>query len=181
MPDKCIPTFVQSTNCNLLRDILRFALDATDEDICTANCTNPKLKNETSCQERMFSLSEFALLHDASKYWQGTIMIADAGALTFCHWDKFALGTWISCHEGEIGLGWLSHPSKAEHIAWQDDNKTLVGNWLFKVLRPGDAVYMPPGTVHMAFRRPLGQQTLGFAGHVLRRLEICPWLGVCWS
>lgn len=178
MPEQCIPDFVQSLNCNPIHDTLRIPLDAIDEDICTTDCTKQKRAGETACQDHMLTLSQFASLHDAWKYWQGIIMIADAGATTCCHWDKFALGTWISCHEGEIGMGWLSHPSAEAYVAWQSDNKTMVGIWLFKVLRPGDAVYMPPGTVHMAFRQSQGKQTLGFVGHVLRRSELVQWLGI---
>ena len=35
---------------------------------------------------------------------------------------------------------------------------------------------MPSGTVHFVFRRSGGGQTLGFAGHLLRRNDLTDWL-----
>lgn len=50
------------------------------------------------------------------------------------------------------------------------------------MLRPGNTVYMPPGTVHLVFRQPQGVQTLGMAGHVLRRsADLDLWLEVLYE
>ena len=102
-------------------------------------------------------------------------MLADAGALAKPHYDTFGFGTFVSCHEGEIGFSWLSRPTKAEREAHRSDAEPS-DRWSSKVLRPGDAFYMPPGTRHLVFRQPLGKQTLASAVHVVRYADIVQWL-----
>lgn len=103
-------------------------------------------------------------------------MLAEPGCITYPHWDKFSTSTWISCLEGEIGFGWLAEPSEEEKMAWLEDVAKPKGRYAFKVLRPGDAVYMPPGTIHFVFRRPGGGQTMGLASQMLRRADAVSWL-----
>ncbi|GIZ46251.1 hypothetical protein CKM354_000938300 [Cercospora kikuchii] len=173
MAQQCLPTFAQSLNCNLLRDIYRIILQVNDELICPADC--PKRTKTDQCCDgngHEITFNELFEVTAAAREHEGTLMISDPGSITGPHWDRWCLGTYISCHEGEMGFAWLSHPSTIEqHKRWTDTSKNgkPEGNWLFKVFRKGDAVYMPPGTVHVVFRLPEGQQTMATAGHFLRR------------
>ncbi|KAM3423148.1 hypothetical protein BST61_g601 [Cercospora zeina] len=173
MAPRCIPSFCQSLNCHLLRDIYRIVLDVEEKNICQDNC--PERKPHGQCCDHTpheITPSELADLSSCARQHEGTLMISDPGSITGPHWDRWCFGTHLSCYEGEWGLSWLSHPTLEQRMIWTDpgksDNKPE-GSWLYKVFREGDAVYMPPGTVHVVFRLPEGKQTLGAAGHVLRR------------
>nr|POE93380.1 hypothetical protein CFP56_19392 [Quercus suber] len=110
--------------------------------------------------------------------WQGTVMLAEPGAVTLPHADRWSYGTWIHCLEGEIGLAWQSYPTDEEREAACSDETRAVGKWLLKVLRKGDALYMSPGTPHLVFRRADKGQTLALAGHLLRRCDMLRWLNL---
>lgn len=180
-PESCLPHFVQSINCNLLRDVVRRALDATVDEICPEICPNAH-GDRLGCSNDGHKLTrkEYHRLMECWEHWQGTAMLADPGAITTSHWDSWGMGTWISCHEGQIGIVWRSHPSEQEvnYYLWDRAKAHTMGISIYKVLRPGDAVYMPPGTIHTVFRRPCGNQTLGFAGHVVRRSCLAEWIRV---
>ena len=160
-PGNFLPEFLQSQNCSLLTDIRRIVLAADyvapDDDF-----------------DRNTLSTHFDSLVATS------FLLAEAGALTLPHTDFFGYGTWITCLEGEIGYAWLNHPTEAQLEAWRKDEDGLLGrgDWLFKVLRPGDSTYTNPGTVHYVFRLPNGKQTLAAAGHLLRRSDVCQWLKV---
>ncbi|KAF2159447.1 hypothetical protein M409DRAFT_30065 [Zasmidium cellare ATCC 36951] len=179
-PQHCVPHFMQSLNCNFLQDVLRRALDDTAE-ICPEVCP-AALPNRLGCSNETHKLThrEFHKLKENSGFWQGTVMLAEPGAITTSHFDTWSMGTWISCHEGQIGLIWRSHPTDDEMrnqlVNDEDAGYHLEGTSIYKVLRPGDAVYMPSGTIHTVFRKPSGKQTLGLAGHIVRRSAAASWL-----
>lgn len=175
MLDHGIPRFMQSAQCSLLPDILRRVLDCEADELCDCADATGAGAGNAPCGHKI-TRAEFATLHHTWRYWQGTVMLAEPGAITYPHWDKYSTSTWIACLEGEIGCGWLSDPSDEEKTSWLKDVARPAGRWLFKVLRPGDAVYMPPGTVHFVFRRPRGGQTMGFASQMLRRADTMAWL-----
>lgn len=173
--EECKPLFVQSLNCNFLKDIVRRVLDPTKDEICQENC-NGAYNNRLGCRIHELTRTEFHALQESRELWQGTMMLADPGAITLAHCDNWGLSTWISCHEGELGLIWRSHPSEQERNDHLYERHQSRGRSLYKVLRPGEAVYMPCGTIHTVFRRPRGNPTLAFAGHILRRTAIARWL-----
>ena len=100
---------------------------------------------------------------------------ADRSTLLFSDYGTYGFATFISCYEGEIGLAWLSHPTEQERKA-RREHADPSNRWRFKILRPGNAVYMPPGTRHLVFRPPQGNQTLGSAIHVVRYFDVVEWL-----
>ncbi|KXT18017.1 hypothetical protein AC579_9607 [Pseudocercospora musae] len=164
------PDFLDSTNCRLLRDFDRaLSFGIAPLDICLEDCENDKSDVDTCCNRHAMTLAQLTTLQNALALWRGTLMLADAGAITLSHWDKILFGTWISCYEGEIGFAWLSHPDQKVIESFLKNSSKVEGTWLYKVIRPGESLYMPPGTIHTVFRRPQGTQTLGMAGHILRR------------
>ncbi|KJX95533.1 hypothetical protein TI39_contig4106g00005 [Zymoseptoria brevis] len=167
-----VPEFLQSNQCQLLNDLMRMMVNPDLGGICPPGCS----ASDQSCDKHIVTLSELNDLRFFYAHWQSTLMISDPGAVTLSHFDRFSLGTWISCYEGEIGICWLNHPSEKEQMACINTESRIPTNTLFKVLRAGDAVYMPPGTVHIVWRLPQGGQTMGMAGHILRRGHLDGWL-----
>lgn len=173
MLDNGMPRFLQNAKCTLLHDIMRRQLDCEPRDFCT--CDDDEGEESAHCDHHI-KREEFHELHNSWQYWPGTVMLAEPGSITYPHWDKYATSTWISCLEGEIAFGWQSKPKGKALASWLEDLGEPRGRWCFRVLRPGEVVYMPPGTVHLVFRRPGGGQTMGFAGQMLRRADTLDWL-----
>ena len=99
-------------------------------------------------------------------------MLAEAGALTQPHFDSFGFGTFLVCAEGEIGFAWsVNCLDKPGGVDASD-------RWVYKVLRPGDAVYIDPGRYHLVFRLLGGKQTCGYAARALRYCDVVKWLNV---
>lgn len=170
-----MPDFVQTPACNLLRDVMRYLLDVSPVNICQDDCKGKKAANRC-CNKHFLTTGEFAELQQGWRHWQGSVMLAEAGALTLPHVDKWGFGTFLSCLEGEMGFAWLSHTSDEQLEAVLAGTDAPDEEWLFKVLRPGDAVYMSPGTPHLVFRLPQGKQTMGLAGHLVRRCDVEQWV-----
>ena len=175
LPDSGMPDFVKTAGCTLLRDIMRIVLDINSDGLCPEGCPD-KQATELRCNVHELRAEEFVTLQTGWSHWQSSMMLAEPGAITLPHWDKYSLGTWICCYEGEMGFAWLGHPSEAERTRWHSNNSKAKGRWLYVVLRAGDAIYLPPGTVHLVFRQPEGQQTLGTGGHLIRRADLNLWL-----
>lgn len=166
-----MPDFLRHPNCNMMRDILRFIQSPDIDDICPATCPNHG-KTAERCQKHLLTADEVVVLNQVYRHWLGTIMIAEAGALTQPHFDTFGFGTFICCAEGEIGFAWTSEATaRKKGVSARD-------RLLFKVLRPGDAVYMDPGRYHLVFRLPGGKQTMGSSPRVLRYGDVERWLDI---
>lgn len=104
-------------------------------------------------------------------------LVAQAGALTEPHQDSHGYSTYITVNQGLFGYGWLSNPTPAERAAWsQAHDRFIGGRWRYVLLRPGQTVYFPAGTVHFVFRLPATGNTLAFGGHVLRCSQIVRWV-----
>ena len=101
-------------------------------------------------------------------------MMAEAGAYTPRHYDSLGFGTMICCYEGEIGFAYqtTSLESQAAQKARQKQE------WLYRVIRPREVVYVPPGIYHTVFRAPEGSQTLATAMRVLRYRDTVTWLKI---
>lgn len=103
-------------------------------------------------------------------------LLAQAGALTEPHQDSHGYSTFITLNTGCIGFGWLSHPTQEVRAAWRKDPLSFRdGNWRYVVLKPGQTVYFPAGTVHHVFRLPAAGHSLAYGGHVLRCSNIVHW------
>ncbi|GAB7323234.1 hypothetical protein MBLNU13_g05723t1 [Cladosporium sp. NU13] len=103
-------------------------------------------------------------------------LLAEAGALTEPHQDSHGYSTYITANQGMIGFGWLSYPSAEEREHWIEDPESIPGDrYRYVVLKPGQTVYFPAGTVHFVFRLPSAGHTLAFGGHVLRCSNIAHW------
>nr|POE75150.1 hypothetical protein CFP56_63385 [Quercus suber]POE94771.1 hypothetical protein CFP56_17008 [Quercus suber] len=158
-PGECpLPEFLDGLDYELLPDVTQRAIG-----FATRARRDEKQDAEEDVEVWKRSLSWF--------------LLAEAGALTTTHQDALGLGTWISCHQGEIGFAWLSRPSEKETRCWQmDPDRFHGGNWRFKVLRPGETVYFDPGLIHFVFRQSGDeQQTLAFGGHSFRRSIAGTW------
>jgi predicted NUDIX family phosphoesterase len=73
----------------------------------------------------------------------------------------------------------MSHPTKEQREEWigniehHDDTK----QWRYWILKPGQAILFPSGTIHSVFRIRKGQ-TLGLGGHILQWSGIDQWIDV---
>ncbi|KAF7189864.1 hypothetical protein HII31_08686 [Pseudocercospora fuligena] len=104
-------------------------------------------------------------------------LLAESGALTEPHQDSHGYSTFITVNQGEVGFGFLSHPTVEEREGWRKHPQQFTGGkWRYIVLKPGQTVYFPAGTVHMVFRLPSAGHTLAFGGHVLRCSNIVHWV-----
>ncbi|KAK3115148.1 hypothetical protein LTR53_005790 [Teratosphaeriaceae sp. CCFEE 6253] len=175
-PHNSTPPFLQQPSCNLLRDIMRLLLDCEESDICSDACPNARSDGEC-CRKHFLTLGELLELTQCWRRWDASLMLAEAGALTPPHTDRYGLGTCISCLEGAIGYGYLPRPSDADAQACLAGTVQPGKRWRFRVLRPGDAVYSSPGTPHLVFRLPRGGgQTLGVSVQVVRRVDVGLWV-----
>lgn len=106
------------------------------------------------------------------------MLLAESGALTASHQDSHDYATFLTVNEGQIGFSWLDRPTKAELEDWAQDPYGFQGGpWCFVMMRPGETVYFPSGTVHFVFRlRGDGQQTMAIGGHLLRFSDIVQWV-----
>ncbi|QIW99391.1 hypothetical protein AMS68_004909 [Peltaster fructicola] len=76
-----------------------------------------------------------------------------------------------------MGYGWLHKPTNVQRQKWlKNPHKFSEAEWRYRVLRPGDTVYFPAGTVHFVYRHPNAGHTLAFGGHVLRCSTIVQWI-----
>jgi len=103
-------------------------------------------------------------------------LLAQGGALTEPHQDSHGYNTYITINQGTVGFGWLSNPTVEERLAWcKAPDKYAGGKWCCVILRPGQTVFFPSGTVHFVFRLAALGDTLAFGGHVLRCSQIVRW------
>lgn len=104
-------------------------------------------------------------------------LLAEPGALTEPHQDSHGYSTYITTNQGLIGFGWLSYPSDKERKTWSESAGDIPGDrFRYVVVKPGQTVYFPAGTVHFVFRLPSAGPTLAFGGHVLRCSNIVHWV-----
>lgn len=104
-------------------------------------------------------------------------LLAESGALTEPHQDSHGYSTYITANQGRIGFGWLSYPTAEERKTWITDPASVPGDrFRYVVLKPGQTVFFPAGTVHFVFRLPSAGHTLAFGGHVLRCSTILQWV-----
>ena len=104
-------------------------------------------------------------------------LLSQGGGLTEPHQDSHGYSTYITVNQGIMGFGWLANPTPEERAAWNASPQNFTGGkWRYLVLRPGQTVYFPGGTLHFVFRLPAAGDTLAFGGHVLRCSQIVHWV-----
>ncbi|KAM0301552.1 hypothetical protein HYE67_006625 [Fusarium culmorum] len=107
------------------------------------------------------------------------ILLSEGGNHTPMHVDSHGLATFITVQQGEIGFGWIAHETPQDRL---DIHKEQIPDSLkrkarYLVLRPGQTVYMPSGTIHFIFRRE-NIPTMATGGHVLTWKSIPKWLSI---
>ncbi|EMC95794.1 hypothetical protein BAUCODRAFT_503931 [Baudoinia panamericana UAMH 10762] len=168
-----IPLFLQDPSCNVLADVVRGVFDISAGVICTDACTNERTSSPHCCNEHLTQAVE---LKTGWRQWSGAIMFAEAGAVTEAHWDYWGFSTWVTCLEGEMGLGFLPDATEADRIALLEQRLQPDNRWRYRFLRPEDTVYFSGGTPHLFFRLPEGRQTAGLGGHIVRRPDVESWI-----
>ncbi|KAM7205170.1 hypothetical protein V8F20_003307 [Naviculisporaceae sp. PSN 640] len=109
-------------------------------------------------------------------------LLSEGGNLTGPHQDAHAFDTWIQVQEGAFGFGWMARPTYEELTQWmaqplQQPNATFGNKWRHVVLKPGQTVFFPAGTIHYVFRIK-GYQTLATGGHNIRWNFLPRWLQI---
>nr|POE78484.1 hypothetical protein CFP56_60716 [Quercus suber] len=145
--------------------------------------TRPRFLNQENC--RLLTKIKFPGKKSAARNgylpgWKEVekwVLVAEAGAVTGPHQDSHGFNTYITVQQGLVGFGWLSNPTPDERAAWVADTDHFAGGrWRYVVLKPGQTVAFPSGTVHFVFRSPTGGHTLAFGGHYLRCSQIVSWV-----
>ncbi|KAK8029399.1 hypothetical protein PG993_010690 [Apiospora rasikravindrae] len=93
--------------------------------------------------------------------------------------DSHGLATWITIQEGQFGFAWMSRPTTEQRQAWMQDIEYYDQGqqWRYWILKPGQTVFFPSGTIHSVFR--IRQtQTLGLVGHILQWSGLEQWIDV---
>ncbi|CEI39922.1 unnamed protein product [Fusarium venenatum] len=103
----------------------------------------------------------------------------NCGNHTGMHVDTHGLATFITVQQGEIGFGWIAHETPQDRLDIHKDKipDSLKRKARFIVLRPGETVYMPSGTIHFIFRRQ-AVPTMATGGHILTWKSIPKWLSI---
>jgi hypothetical protein len=156
LPRSVLPSFLTGEDCQLLSRVRDVLLEGASAERCTA------------------PIAEWNKWKDDEDW----VLLAQGGACTLTHQDSCGKATWLTVQEGQLGFGWMSHPSKEETRSWSADPNGFTGGQLrYVVLRPGQTIYFEAGTVHFVFR--LEQyQTLLVGGHVLRWSRIDSWIEI---
>lgn len=106
------------------------------------------------------------------------VLMSEGGHNTAPHMDSHGWSTWITIQEGNFGFGWLSRPTDKERDDWMSNPLEYTGgNWRFVILKPGQTVFFPSGTVHFVFRLH-DKQTLALGGHLLQWTALVRWVEV---
>lgn len=150
LPQSILPNFLTGENCQLLLRVRNTVL------------------MENSAERVVASTQEWNEWKNVLEW----VLMSEGGHNTAPHTDSHGFGTWLTVQEEGIGFGWMSLPTSEEREAWMADPHGYTGGrWRYVVLKPGQSLYFPPGTIHFVFRVP-SRQTLALGGHVLQ------WSGI---
>lgn len=154
LPPSILPSFLTGENCQLLPRIRDSLLD------------------RHSAERTKASREEWNEWTDLLEW----VLMSEGGHNTAPHMDSHGWSTWITIQEGQFGFGWLSRPTDQEQNSWiKDPLKYTGGNWCFVILKPGQTVFFPSGTIHFVFRL---EQTLALGGHLLQWTSLERWVQV---
>lgn len=156
LPPSILPGFLTGENCQLLPRI---------RDSLLEGHTAERIKASREEWNEWTELLEWVLM-------------SEGGHNTAPHMDSHGWSTWITIQEGNFGFGWLSRPTEKEQEDWMKDPLAYTGgNWRFVILKPGQTVFFPSGTVHFVFRLHTAQ-TLALGGHLLQWTALERWVQV---
>ncbi|KAK3901961.1 hypothetical protein C8A05DRAFT_15915 [Staphylotrichum tortipilum] len=157
--ESTLPTFLSGENCGLLLQVRNRVLMGSSAERVTA------------------SLQTWAEWKDVIKW----ALLSEGGHHTAPHMDSHGYATWITAQEGCIGVAWMSFPTEEERNAWMaEPHRHTGGRWRYIILKPGQTVFFPPGTIHFVFR-VRHHQTLALGGHILqwssiqRSIQVMLW------
>lgn len=156
LPPSILPSFLTGENCQLLPRIRDALL-------------------EGHCAERIKATREEWNEWTELLEW---VLMSEGGHNTAPHMDSHGWSTWITIQEGNFGFGWLARPTDEEQEEWMNDPLNYTGgNWRFVILKPGQTVFFPSGTVHFVFRLH-AEQTLALGGHLLQWTALERWVQI---
>lgn len=156
LPPSILPSFLTGENCQLLPRIR--------DSLLEGHCAE-RIKASRDEWNEWTELLEWVLM-------------SEGGHNTAPHMDSHGWSTWITIQEGNFGFGWLSRPTEKEQEDWMKDPLAYTGgNWRFVILKPGQTVFFPSGTVHFVFRLHAAQ-TLALGGHLLQWTALERWVQV---
>lgn len=156
LPPMVLPDFLTGENCQLLPRIRDSLLEGHTAERTKANRDD---------------WNEWTDLLD----W---VLMSEGGHNTAPHMDSHGWSTWITIQEGNFGFGWLSRPTDKEREDWMSNPLGYTGgNWRFAILKPGQTVFFPSGTIHFVFRLH-DKQTLALGGHLLQWTALERWVEV---
>lgn len=156
LPPAILPRFLTGENCQLLPRIRDSLLEGHSAERTKAN--REEWNEWTDLLE-----------------W---VLMSEGGHNTAPHMDSHGWSTWITIQEGRFGFGWLSRPTDKEQDAWMKDPMEYTGgDWRYVILKPGQTVFFPSGTVHFVFRLQ-AEQTLALGGHLLQWTSLELWVQV---
>lgn len=156
LPPSILPSFLTGENCQLLPRIRDALL-------------------EGHCAERIKASKEEWNEWTELLEW---VLMSEGGHNTAPHMDSHGWSTWITIQEGNFGFGWLARPTDEEQEEWMNDPLNYTGgNWRFVILKPGQTVFFPSGTVHFVFRLH-AEQTLALGGHLLQWTALERWVQI---
>jgi hypothetical protein len=152
-----LPDFLTGWNCQLLARIRDKVLDGDSAERTVAS-------REAWAEWR--EIEHWALL-------------SEGGHCTAAHTDSHGLATWITIQEGLFGFAWMSRPTEEQLAAWMANEEHFDEGqpWRYCILKPGQTIVFPSGTIHCVFRVRHGQ-TLGLGGHILQWSGIRQWMDV---
>ncbi|KAH6697080.1 hypothetical protein F5X68DRAFT_238421 [Plectosphaerella plurivora] len=106
-------------------------------------------------------------------------LMSEGGHCTAPHMDSHGLATWITVQEGLFGFVWMSRPTSLQREEWMRDPDTSARDqqWRFLILKPGQTIFFPSGTIHGVFRTR-SSATLALGGHVLQWSGISSWIDI---
>ncbi|POS70243.1 hypothetical protein DHEL01_v211362 [Diaporthe helianthi] len=156
LPPSILPSFLTGENCQLLPRIRDALL-------------------EGHCAERIKASREEWNEWTELLEW---VLMSEGGHNTAPHIDSHGWSTWITIQEGNFGFGWLARPTDEEQEDWMNAPLSYTGgNWRFVILKPGQTVFFPSGTVHFVFRLH-AEQTLALGGHLLQWTALERWVQI---
>jgi hypothetical protein len=152
-----LPSFLSGRNCQLLSRI------------------RDQVLNGHSAERAQVSRDDWSEWKDI-EYWA---LLSEGGHCTAPHMDGHGLATWITVQQGCFGFVWMSRPTRDQRREWMTDIEHYDDDqrWRYWILKPGQTVYFPSGTIHGVFRLR-GEQTLALGGHILQWSGINQWADV---
>jgi hypothetical protein len=137
----------------------------------------PDFLSSTNCQ----LLHSFNAISPrlVSKRTVNFLLLSEGGNHTPIHVDSHGLATFITIQQGEVGFGWIANATKQDRLDIHKDalSDSLKRKARYIILRSGQTVFMPSGTIHFIFRRRY-IPTLATGGHILTWKTIPRWLRV---